>query len=165
MQGAKPQNAHKTGKVNYGFHLIILTYTISSIIFKFPLLLFVSTQFISTCNSTSSQRGHGHLPVLSLRPPNFHIPSLNHAILLLSCMLPHTFFISQYATKDQFSFIFPTLICLCMKVPSTCSNLACCAYILLLSCKMHPSSVFCIIRPFFAPQLHTSNIPSGPTSA
>ena len=64
---------------------------------------------------------------------------------------PHSFFISQYATKDQFSLIFPKLICLCMQVPSTCSNLVRCTYIVLLSCKMHPSSVFCIIHPFLMP--------------
>jgi len=87
--GAKLQNTYKTSKVKYGFHLLLLIYTLSSFIFKFPLLLFVSTHFISTCYSfsTSSHRRRGHLSVLSLRPLDFHIPSLNHAILLLSCML------------------------------------------------------------------------------
>lgn len=106
-QGAKLQNTHKTSKVKYGFHLIILIYTISSFIFKFPLLLFVFTHFISTCNSfsTSSQRRHGHLSVPSLGPLDFHIPSLKHAILLLShvtCSLPTLFLYPNMQLKTNF---------------------------------------------------------------
>jgi len=118
-QDAKLQHTHKTSKVKYGFHFIILIYTTSSFIFKFPLLLFVSSHFISTCNSfsTFSQRGHGHLSVLSLRPSISTFPvwaMLSYSSHACYMFFLHSFFISQYATKDQFSFIFPTPICLCM---------------------------------------------------
>jgi hypothetical protein len=110
LHGVQNCRTHKTSKVKYGFHLIILIYTIFSFIFKFPLLLFVSTHFISTCNSfsTSSQRGHGHFSVLSLRPLDSRIPSLNHAILLLSCMLHVLSLLFFYIPICQLKINFPS---------------------------------------------------------
>lgn len=141
--GAKLQNTHKTSKVKYGSHLILLKYTLSSFIIKFPLLHFVSTHFISTCNSffTSSQRWHGHLSVLSLRPLNFHILSEScypTPFMHVTCSFPTLFLYPNMQLKTNF----PSL--------SPCSLVFACKWHLLVV-TWHVALTFCSCLVKFIP--------------
>jgi len=98
-QGAELQETYKTSKVKYGFHLIILIHTISSCILKFPVILFVSTHFISKCNSfsTSSRRGQWSsfcsLPQTPQFPHSQSEPCYHTPLMHVTCSFPTLFYI------------------------------------------------------------------------